>query len=289
MVAFARGQHGVVSSEQVARAGLGAQWVRNRVNTGWLLRFHRGVYLVGPLETAHTRLMAATLAAGPGALISHHPAAVLWEWRPPAEGPIDVTIPGRKARHRDGIRIHTTTLHPHDITRRHGIPVTSAARTLLDLAATTTADELDRALNEARLQHRVSSRSLNEQFSRYPHHRGTAALKAAIPQEPKLTRSKAERLMLDLIRKARLPTPEANVRIGGFEADLLWRDQKLVVEFDSWTFHSTRRAFERDRRKDRELQALGYRVLRFTWRELTTEPEAVVAAITRALTARRAA
>ena len=289
MVAFARRQHGVISRRNRSRGRARPQWVRNRVRTGWLRTLHRGVYLVGPLETEHTRLMAATLAAGPGALISHYPAAVLWEWRPPAEGPVDVTIPGRKARHRDGIRIHTATLHPQDITRRHHIPVTSAARTLLDLAATTTPNELDRALNEARLQHRVSSHSLNEQFSRYPHHRGTAALREAIPQEPKLTRSEAERLMLDLIRKARLPTPEANVRIGGYEVDLVWREARLIAEIDGYAFHSSRRSFERDRRKDRDLQALGYTVLRFTWRELTAEPEAVVAAITRALTARRAA
>jgi len=156
-MAFARSQHGVVCSAQVARAGLSAQWVRNRVRTGWLQRLHRGVYLVGPLETEHSRLMAAALAAGPGALISHYPAAVLWELCPPREGPIDVTVPDRKARSRPGIIVHRATLHPQDISRRHGIPVTSAARTVLDLAATAPLRDVDRAVNEALVQHRVST------------------------------------------------------------------------------------------------------------------------------------
>ena len=135
-VELAGRQHGVISVEQLPRCGMGRHAVAHRVKSGWLRPLHRGVYLVGPLESPHSRLMAAALAAGPGALISHYPAAVLWELRPPREGPVDVTIPDRKARTRPGIRTHRATLHPQDITRRHGIPVTSAARTLLDLAGT---------------------------------------------------------------------------------------------------------------------------------------------------------
>ena len=283
VVALACDQHGAISSRQVARAGLSAGWVRNRVKTGWLRPMHRGIYLVGPLESAYSRPMAATLAAGPDALISHYPAAVLWGLLPSTDGPIDVTIPERKARNRPGVRVHRARLHPHDGTRRHGIPVTSAARTLLDLATTATAKELDRAANDAWNLRLVSTHSLNEQFSRYPRHRGTAALKMAHSTEPRLTRSEAERSALELIRKARLPTPETNVRIGGYEVDLLWRAASLIVEIDGYAFHSSRRAFERDRRKDRELHALGYRVIRITWRELVEEPEAVVAALAAAL------
>jgi very-short-patch-repair endonuclease len=282
VVAFARGQHGVVSSGQVARAGLGAQWIRNRIRSGWLRRLHRGAYLVGPLESEHSRHMAAALVTG--GVVSSYPAAVLWDWRPPAEGPVDVVVP-RKIRNRPGIRIHIATLHPSDISRRHGIPVTSAARTLLDLAANSPAGELAEVIDEAYLQRRVSAHSLSEQFRRYPAHRGRAALQKAMQLDSKLTRFKAERLMLALVRKARLPEPETNVHIGPWEADLPWRDRHLVVEFDSYAFHSSRSSFERDRRKDRELQALGYTVLRFTWRELTEEREAVVAAISRALAA----
>jgi very-short-patch-repair endonuclease len=279
-------QHGVISSSQLAEVGLSAGWVQHRLKRGWLRRLHRGVYLIGPLEAEHSRAMSAALAAGSGALLSHYPAAVLWGLRPPREGPMHVTIREGDRRSRERIRIHRSILHPQDATRRLGIPVTSVARTLLDLATTATAKELDRAANEARVLGLVSTHSLNEQFSRYPRHRGTAALTAALQTEPRLTRSEAERRMLDLIRKARLPTPETNVRITGYEVDFLWRDAKLVVEIDGYAFHSSRRAFERDRRKDRELHALGYRVIRITWRELVEEPEAVVAALAAALSPR---
>ncbi len=226
--------------------------------------------------------MAAALAAAPGALISHYPAAVLWDVRPPREGPIDVIVP-RKLRSRPGVRIHQAVLHPQDISRRHGIPTTSAARTILDLAAAEPTTELERALNEAGLQRRVSPQSLTEQFSRYPHHRGTAALRKAIETEPRLTRSDLERIALGLIRRARLPEPETNVRVEGYEVDLLWRDRGLIVEIDSWAFHSMRSSFEQDRRRDQRLTTAGYRVIRIIDRQLTNEPELVVATLTRAL------
>ena len=289
VLAFARGQQGVVSWDQIERTGLGVGWVRNRVRSGWLRRLHRGVYLVGPLESPHSLATAAVLAAGPGAVVSHYPAAVLHDIRPPREGAIDITIPGRKARSRPGLIIHRTTLHPSDITRRHGIPVTTPARTLLDLAATQPTPELERALNQARIARLVSDPSLNEQFSRYPHHRGTAALKQATRAETGFTRSKAERRTRALIRKARLPEPETNQHIEGYEVDLVWRTQRLIAEFDSWTFHSERSSFENDRRKDQRLVARGWRVIRITWRQLLDEPEAVIAAISAALVVQRAA
>jgi len=282
VVEVASRQHAVISLAQLEQAGLGRHAVAHRVKAGWLRPLHRGVYLIGPLETEHSRAMAAALAAGPGALISHYPAAVLWDLRPPMEGPIDVTVP-RKIRSRPGIRIHQAALHAQDITRRHGIPVTSAARTLLDIAATEPTAELDRALNEAGLQRRISPHSLNEQFSRYPRHRGTAALRKATEAGPHLTRSDLERIALDLIRRARLPEPETNVRIEGYEVDLVWRNHNLIVEIDSWAFHSMRSSFEQDRRRDQQLTTAGYRVIRVTDRQLTNEPEFVVATLTRAL------
>ena len=137
ILAAAGRQHGLVTTAQLLAAGWSHDVIAGRVRAGWLRRMHHGVYLVGPLESPDARMMAAALAAGPGALISHYPAAVLWELRPPAEGPIDVTVP-RKIRGRPGITAHRAILHPADVTRRHGIPATSAARTVLDLAATST-------------------------------------------------------------------------------------------------------------------------------------------------------
>ena len=163
-VELASRQHGVVSVEQLARVGRGRHAVSHRVERGWLRPLHRGVYLVGPLETEHSRLMAAALAACPGALISHYPAAVLWGLRPPREGPTHVIAP--RAHSRPRIVVHHVTLHPHDITRRHGIPTTSAARTVLDLAATAPTRDLERAVNEAQILHRISTHSLTGQLSR---------------------------------------------------------------------------------------------------------------------------
>jgi very-short-patch-repair endonuclease len=285
VLARARGQHGVIAWCQIQRAGLSPGWVSHRVANGWLQRLHRGVYLVGPLEVQHSHAMAATLAVGADALLSHYPAAVLGGFRPPRPGPMEVTIPGRERRDREGIRVHSAQLHPHDATRRHGIPVTSPARTLLDLAATATANELARAVEEAQVQRRVSVDSLNEQFSRYPRHRGTAALKEAIRTDPKLTRSEAERTLLELIRRAGLPEPETNARIAGYEVDFVWRERKLVVEVDGYAFHSMRSSFERDRRRDAELTRKGWRVIRITWRQLTEEPVAVAATLATALAA----
>ena len=284
MLARARGQHGVVSSAQLAEAGASPGWIAHRVERGWLRRLHRGVYLVGPLEAPHARAMAAAIAGGLGALVSHYPGAVLWELRPPTEDQMHITIVGRDRRSRPGIRTHiVSAMHPADITRRHGIPVTSVARTLLDLAAIAPSHELDRALNEAYLQRRLSTPSLNEQFSRYPRHRGKAALKEATRDEPKLTRSEAERLMLALIRDAGLPAPETNVNVAGHEVDMLWREHKLIVEIDGYAFHSMRRSFEQDRRRDQDLVAAGHRVTRVTWRQLTHDAIAVAVRLATAL------
>jgi very-short-patch-repair endonuclease len=285
VLSLAGRQEGAISWPQLRQAGASEGWIRHRLRTGWLRRAHRGAYLVGPLVTSNSHAMAAVLALGGGALLSHDPAAGLWGFRPARVGPIEVTVPARKTRGRDGIRVHRSVLHPADITRHHGIPVTSPARTLLDLATQVTQRELDRATEEAQVQRRVTPHSLTEQFKRYPRHRGTAALKRAIRADPKLTRSEAERLALQLIHAARLPEPETNARIGGWEVDLLWRTQRLIVEIDGYTFHSSRSAFERDRRKDAELTAHRFRVIRLTWRQLTDEPEALVAVLAAALAA----
>jgi len=284
VLAVARRRHGVMAVGQLVEAGLSHDAVLHRVKQGWLRRVHRGVYLLGPLETPYSRALAAVLACGDGALLSHRAAAVLWGLVAPPMHAIHVTV-GRDARSRDGIRVHRTTIHPADATRRHGIPVTSPARTLLDVAATTPR-ELDRALNEAHVLRLVTDLSLNEQFSRYPGHRGTAALREAIRPEPKLTRSEAERRALELIGRARLPEPETNVKVAGHEVDLLWRAERLIVEVDGYAFHSMRRSFEHDRRRDQVLLARGYRVMRVTWRQLSDEPEATAATLATALSLR---
>ena len=280
ILALARRQHGVVAARQIVAAGVSRDVLRHRVSTGWLRRRHRGVYLVGPLETPFSAAMAAVLAYGDGALLSHHPAAVLWGLRPTPAHTMHVTVVASGLKSRDGIRAHRTRhLHPDDATRHHGIPVTSPARTLLDLATTLSPTTLARATDEARVHRLVTDYSLNEQFERYPTHRGTRALSDAIRHEPKLTRSEAERRLLELIRAARLPDPQTNVRVDHYEVDVLWPDHHLVVEVDGYAFHSMRSAFERDRRRDAELIARGFRLTRVTWRQITEEPESVIATL----------
>ncbi len=154
--------------------------------------------------------------------------------------------------------------------------LTAPARTLLDLAATSPR-ELDEALNEARILRLVTPKDFASLLDRCPRHRGARTLRDAISDGPDLTRSEAERRLLALIRTAGLPLPRTNVRLAGHEVDLYWPDHHLVVEFDGWAYHSSRAAFERDRRRDADLQLAGQRVLRVTHQMLTHERDALIA------------
>jgi very-short-patch-repair endonuclease len=162
-----------------------------------------------------------------------------------------------------------------------GIPITAPARTILDLAAVVAPRELELALSEAETRRLTSRSELRALLARVGPRPGVAALRSLLDTEagPSLTRSEAEERCLALIRTAELPAPEVNIRIGGHEVDFLWRSEQLVIEVDGFRFHSSRGAFERDRRRDAELAALGFRVLRVTWRQIVDRPEALVARI----------
>ena len=221
MAEIAARQHGVVVLWQLAAAGLERGAVAHRVAQGRLIPIHRGVYLLGPLKAQFTDAMAAVLACGDGAVLSHHAAAALYGLRPAqaTPGDIDVTVPARNARTRPGIHVHRVRwLAPTEVTRHEGIPVTTPHRTLLDLATMLAPSELTRALEQAQV-HGLMDPSLNEQFER---HLGARALKAASQPEPALTRSEAETRVLQLIRAARLPHPSVNARVSGYEVDFLW-------------------------------------------------------------------
>jgi very-short-patch-repair endonuclease len=283
---LARRQHWVVTYAQLLGLGLSRQAIAWQVRRGRLLPLHRGVYLVeNALPPPLAAETAALLAVGKGAVLSHRTAAHLHNLLPHPANPVHVTV-GRARAQRPGLRIHrAATLGRADVVRRHGLPLTSPARTILDMSATLTRDELEPLVAEAQRRHRVSDHALRDQLTRNPARPGTPLLRALVeaPNGPAFTRSRAERKLLRLIRAARLPPPRACAQVGGFEVDLLWPDQRLVVEFDSFTFHGDRAAFERDRHRDGVLQALGYAVVRITWRQLVGEPEAVVALIARML------
>ena len=229
------------------------------------------------------------LACGRGAVISHRTAASWWQLLPyPAEQrPVDITVVGRHPGRRAGIAVHRVAcLNRRDFWIRDSIPITTPARTLLDLAASVSPDELDRAFAEAQVLRLVNARRLEDQIERNPGRRGLRALRRLIAAGPALTRSEAERRFLRLVRNAGLAEPQANVKLGDYEVDFLWADKRLVVEVDGFAAHHTRRAFERDRDRDASLAAAGYAVVRVTWRQLIDRPQAVVARVAAALAVR---
>lgn len=290
---LAAGQHGLITRAQLLGAGLGRDAVKYRVRAGRLRAVQTGVYRVGPVVSAKEREMAAALACGPGAVISHRSAAWLWHLVIGREdgAPVHVTVRSTNRRRRPGVQLHRTgSLEPADVTRIAGIPVTGAARTLLDFAGAATARELEQAVARAERHELTSAEEILQLLAGHSRHRGVPALRALVGpgNEPSLTRSEAEERLLALVRKAQLPSPETNVRIGGMEVDFLWRGERLVVEVDGFAFHSSARRFEQDRSRDSRLAARGLQVIRVTWHQLVNEPEAVLVRFAQAL-ARRGA
>jgi very-short-patch-repair endonuclease len=280
-----------VSTEQLTRIGFSQDSIERRVRSGRLRRLHRGVYLVGPIRPPHAREMAAVLACGPSAVLSHRSAGALWNLLPCSanSGPVHVTVPGAERR-RTGIRIHRVgELSRDEIRRHHGIPVTAPERTILDLAADVTPAELEQALATAERSHLTTCSKLYSLLARYPGRPGTPLLRKILERNtrPALTRSQAERRLLNLIRNAGLPGPEVNFKAERYELDLYWPEHRFAVEVDALWTHGSAASFEADRRRDAELAADGIQVMRVTDRGIADEPERQVALIAQAL-ARRA-
>lgn len=281
-------QCGVVTRRQLLDAGFQDAAIKRRIRAERLHPIHRGVYVVGHrVLAAGAREMAAVLACGRGAVVSHRSAATLHQLLPhPARpGPVHVSVVERDCGRRPGITAHRVKHLPaHDVGTIRGIPVTSSMRTILDLAATGSG-EMEQAIAEAARRRLVRPAALLERARSRP---GAVSLRKLLERDggPAFTRSEAEREFLRLIRTAALPSPATNARLHGYEVDFLWRKQRLVVEVDGFAFHSSRAAFERDRARDAELAAAGYVVVRITWRRLVDRPEAVVARIAGALATR---
>jgi very-short-patch-repair endonuclease len=259
---LATNQHGRISLTQLQALGLTRQAVAYRARTGRLHRVHQGVYAVGHAkETGESRWMAAVLACGEHAVLSHRAAASLWRLLPAPSGPIDVTVPRKGGwKKQRGIRLHrSTTLTRQQSTRRANIPVTTPARTLVDLRGCVTPAELGRARRQAE----VSGYRLDD----------------AGCIEPDLTRSELERRFLRLCERYSLSSPEVNARVGDHVVDFLWRRSGLVVETDGYRYHRGRASFEEDHRRHAQLAAAGFEVLRFTWRQVVDEPGEVAAAL----------
>jgi predicted transcriptional regulator of viral defense system len=272
-------QHGVVARWQLLALGLGHGAIDHRVARGLLHAVHRGVYAVGHAALSrHGVWMAAVLAAGPNAVLSHRSAAALWGIRDGGGRDVDVTM--ARDRKRPGIRAHRAALAADEITIEDGIPVTTPARTLLDLAEQLTPQRLERAVHEAEYRRLTSPLSLEALLTRHQGRRGTKALRAIVDQTnlgSTITKSDLEILFLAFVDQHQIPRPLVNEPIGPYTVDAVWPGHRLAVELDSRQAHQTTRAFEQDRARDRHLQVAGWSVLRITWRQLH-EDHATIAA-----------
>jgi very-short-patch-repair endonuclease len=278
----------VIALAQLRALGFSESRVHKWVASGRLHRVHQGVYSTAPPEllTRNGRYMAAVLACGSGAALSHRSAAGLLGLRATDRSQIDVIRPSSTARRHAGINLHRSrTLTPADITSIDGIPCTNVARTLLDLAAVVANRPLERALEQAEVEHVLDGRALEDQLRRNPRTRGAKRLRAALAdhdETAKPTESELEEWLYRTLRRGRLPLPERQVYIDPGDGeppvrvDFAWRAQKLVVETDGGRYHRTRRAFESDRRRDQRLTQAGWRVIRVTWRQLRDEPERIL-------------
>ena len=280
-------QLGLITTGQLEAVGIKRGRIAVRLRRGTLHRVHHGVYLVGHQVLLPRALeLAAVLACGPGSLISHRSAAALWGLASAPADEVHVTVVGRDRRSRPGLVVHRAReLDRADRSRKDGIPVTSPARALVEYAATAPPDELERAIAEAYALKLVNERDIQRALERAPNRSGVGRLRAELDREggPQWTQSEAERRLLRLIREARLPIPQTQVRIVGWPADFFWPRHKLIVEVDGYPFHSHKTAFERDRRRDAAHVAAGYRVVRITYRQLLEEPLAVAVVVARAL------
>jgi putative AbiEi antitoxin of type IV toxin-antitoxin system/uncharacterized protein DUF559 len=267
-------QHGVVTLRQLLAFGFTRVAVRRRLSAGRLHPIHPGVYAVGhPRLTVKGLFIAAVHYGGEGALLSHRSAAELWGLISPSSL-VDVTIASHRRRRGNVVWHEARTLHSDDRATKDGIPVTSVARTLLDVAEVLSKPRLERVLEDAERLRLFDLRKLQELLSRSPGRRGVKPLRAVLQSQSgsvPMTRSELERAFLDFCDEVGLPRPAPNVWVEGFEVDGVWPDAALIVELDSFEFHRTRAAFERDRARDTKLQVAGYRVVRVTDRRLTGE------------------
>lgn len=285
IMAVAARQHGVVARWQLLRAGVPQHVVEQRVKRHRLQRLQRCVYRLAPLAGPREREMAAVLSCGESAVLSHRSTAAVLSLLPPCAGDVAVSVARGNPRPRPGVRVHRVRLTPAETTQSDGVPVTTAARTLLDLAATATSRELEQALAQALRRELTNEAEVSSLLSQYRRRPGTGQLRAllALGTPPALARSEAEERCLALVRRAQLPAPVSNKRVSGYEVDFYWPTERLVVEIDGLAWHASRQAIVRDRRRDAVLTAAGLRVMRFTWADLTHQPEATVARLAQAL------
>ena len=276
-------QHGVVSRPQLLELGMTDDGIGSSIRSGGLHRVHSGVYAVGyRADTREARWMAAVLACGPNAALSHFDAAALWNVYN-LLGP-RVHVLTRWNRRGAGLWVHRARrLHPDDVTIEQGIPVTSVARTIVDLTQFLGRDRLLRAMREAEFKGLLDHDALDAAVRRARGRRNIIVLRTALAQHRpgQMVRDELEHRFLELVRKAGIPAPETNVKVKtkrrSYTVDCLWRAEGVAVELDGRAAHARPTSFERDRERDAALSAIGLRPVRFTWQRVTAEGDELIA------------
>jgi very-short-patch-repair endonuclease len=281
--------HGVVTRAELLGAGVTDDEIKQRLRTGALLRELRGVYRVGHrAPSVEARYLAAVKACGEGALLSGRAAAYLLgilRGKPP---PPEVTAPTK--RRLAGVRTRRSR-HPLpsnlEATTWQTIPVTTPARTLVDLVALLSEEALARACHEAGVHHRTIPEQVERVLDRRPTSRGAAKLRAVLRGEVRVTLSKLERRFLERVREIERPLPETNRQAGSKRVDCRWPEHRLTVELDGYTYHHSRHAWEQDRRREREAYARGDQFRRYTHDDVFEHPGPMLAELRRLLPAVR--
>lgn len=275
-------QHGVVARAQLLDWGVERMVIRRRLESGHLHRLHAGVYAVGHRALSREgRWMAAVLACGEGAALSHRSAAALWGIRQPSSRAIEVTT-ASKSRSRAGIQRHYAVVPADEVTIHLEIPVTTVPRTIFDLAAVERPEVIESALRQAEYRRLHDRLSLRDLLDRYPRRQGACAVRHALArlgESSGQVESPLEERFLPFLDRHCLPRPQFNawIEAGGrrFRVDCLWAAQRQVVELDGWEGHGTKAAFRDDRARDRRLRVAGYGIVHLTWSQLDDEPTAI--------------
>lgn len=281
---MARRQHGVVTRRDLLKLGFSSTAIEHRLATGRLRPVSRGVYTVGwPLTDRKQGWMAAVLVCGEGALLSHGSAAALWGIGPEGAGPVDVSIRRHCGVSRPGISARVRPRLPErDVTERHGIPVTTPVRTLIDQATELAPNRLERMVNEADKHDVIDPEALREALDDYAGERGIKPLRALLDRLTfRLSDTELEVLFRPIAAKAGLPTPLTKEMVNDFEVDFYWPDLGLVVETDGWRYHRTASAQTRDALRDQIHTASGLTPLRFSHYQVKYEPRHVCDVLSR--------
>lgn len=293
VAALATRQHGIVTRAQLLALGISRAAIGRQLQNGRLVALYPALYAVGHAALSqHGRWLAATLACGPTGVLSHGTAAALWELTPNQPRKFHVTVAGTAGRDMPrGVRLHRyrSLDATCDVTTRQGIPVTTVARTLLDMTTYLPIRKVRRAFAQADVLQLLDFVEVNRLIATHPHRRGTRAfamIAHAHRPDGDRSRSDFEERVVDLCERHGLSRPRVNAMLVGLEVDVSWPEARVAVEADSFAYHRTRAAFERDRERDAILMAAGFIVHRFTERQIAEAPETVIAAIRRSLSDR---